>query len=218
MYKWTQRRLLSMALCLLIHFTGLPDDTGSLSGRVSTESGQPLVAASVYLQAGGPSPGRPPMTKTDQNGSYYIGHVPSGTYVIHAFKLEEGYPDTVFAFNLAPNQKLREVTIAAGQQLKNVEIRLGPKSGTLAFSVVDRRTEAPLTIVNYKLCQVQHPTWCLNTTSAGEAQFLVPSTEITVGISAKGYRSIKYRETGRQYIKVAPGGQKRITLVLEPLK
>lgn len=193
------------------------EDAGSVIGRVYTESGEPAVGASVYLQSSKePGPGRPSVAKTDQEGRYSIEGVRPGTYSVHAFNAEAGYPDLFFAFNLSANQKLKEVTIAAGQRLDHIDVRLGPKPGLLSFHIVDDRTGALLGSVDYVLCQAQHPEWCLNGGAPGQTEFSVPAaTEITIQVTSKGYQKVKYAEKGKASITLNPGERRQISLSLK---
>src|SRR5690606_6262678 len=74
-------RLLSVALLLLI--TRLAQgQTSTLSGSVTTPSGQPVVGVSLSLAPGDRA------TMTDEKGNYLLADVPFGTYTIAITSLE----------------------------------------------------------------------------------------------------------------------------------
>src|SRR4030081_3900385 len=168
----------ALAVCTAGVFAALGSDMASVKGRVLTEGGEPVSDASVYLESlERPATGRPVITKTDQKGFYEVSLKETGAYAIHAFKEEAGYPDIVFAFNLAPNQVARKVTVTQGQNLTDVDVKLGPKSGNLHLRVTDKKTGQTLALADYKLCQARVPTYCIDSRAAGEYDFLVPATD-----------------------------------------
>jgi hypothetical protein len=196
-------------------FAALGSDIASVKGRVLTEGGEPMSDASVYFESlERPSTGHPVITKTSQTGSYEVSLKEAGAYVIHAFKEEAGYPDIVFAFNLAPNQVLPRVNVKQGQNLTDVDVRLGPKSGSLHLRVTDKKTGQTLTLADYKLCQARAPSYCIDSRAAGAYDFLVPATDITIQISSEGYATTKYVEKNQTFIRVAPGEERDLIVPL----
>jgi hypothetical protein len=190
-------------------------EVGTVSGHVYVGAGnQPAVAASVYLESlDGPNPGRPSVTKTNGEGGFSI-EVQPGKYAVHAFKPDDGYPDVVFAFNLEPDQKLKEVKISAGQHLNGLDIRLGPKPAVLSFDVTDAETGALLSSVDYELCQVQHPDWCLRGGAPGKTEFSSPATDIAIQLGSAGYKTTRYVENGKTFVSLAPGEHREIPVAL----
>lgn len=195
------------------------DGVAIVSVRVLTEDGHPVSDASVYLASlNGVAVGRPAPVTTDEAGVFKINVKEPGTYVIHAFKPEAGYPDVIFAFDLAPRQALRRqpINILKGQSLSNVDVTLGPRSGVLHFKVVDERTGQPLATADYKLCQVQAPENCVNSRAVGEFDTSVPATEISVQISSPGYSKTTYMEKNRPFVMIKPGEDRTLVVRLSP--
>jgi hypothetical protein len=202
----------------LMSTTAGSTEVGTISGRVFGPGDKPVASASVYLLTlDGPSPARPSITKTNAEGKFSIDAQP-GNYAIHAFKPDDGYPDVTFAFELSPDQKLKEVRISAGQRLENVDIRLGPKAAILNFNVTDAETGLVISSVDYELCQVQHPDWCLRGGSSGSAEFTAPATEILIQLGADGHKSVRYTENGKTSIPLTPGEHKTISVALRHAK
>ncbi|MDQ6689185.1 MAG: TonB-dependent receptor [Gemmatimonadota bacterium] len=74
-------RLLTLAgfLCLALPFSSaIAQQTGTVSGRVTDDLGNPLSGVQVYIASLGKG------TQTRANGDYALGGVPGGTYVIQA--------------------------------------------------------------------------------------------------------------------------------------
>lgn len=191
----------------------------TISGRVLTEDGHPVPEASVYLAPlDRPGVGRPAVVKTDEAGAFKISPKEPGRYVIHAFKPDDGYPDVIFAFDLAPNQMLRrrQINVSKGQNLAGVDVTLGLRSGSLHFQVVDERTGEPLAKPDYKLCQIQVPENCVNSRAVGEFDISVPSTEISVEISSPGYSTRKFMERNQSFILLKPGEERNLVVKLTP--
>jgi len=212
-------------LCFFVVFVGaIPlaqssSGVATVSGRVLTEDGHPVSDASVYLASlNGVAVGRPAPVTTDESGVFKINVKEPGTYVIHAFKPEAGYPDVIFAFDLAPRKALRRqpINILKGQSLSNVDVTLGPRSGVLHFKVVDERTGQPLATADYKLCQVQAPENCVNSRAVGEFDTSVPATEISVQISSPGYSKTTYMEKNRPFVTIKPGEDRTLVVRLSP--
>lgn len=195
------------------------EELGRVSGRVLTGTeDQPVAAASVYLESlDGPNPGRPSITKTNAEGRFSIETHP-GKYAVHVFKTDDGYPDIFFAFNLAPDEKLKEVTISAGQHLDGIDIRLGRKAAVLVFTITDAQTGLVLPSVDYELCQVKHPDWCLRGGAPGKTEFNSPPTEIAIRLGSPGFKTIRYPGNDHASVSLAPGERKEISVALQRVK
>ena len=116
--------VLVLAICLTDYSSALSGGTVSVKGRVLTEHGEPVSNASVYLELlDGPATGRPTTLKTNKDGTYELITSTPGTYAIHAFQTDEGYPDIIFAFNLALNQNVPRVVLNFGHNLTGVDIK-----------------------------------------------------------------------------------------------
>ena len=186
----------------------------TVKGRVLTEDGTPLAGAMVYFQSDHPSTGRPTTVQTDQSGNYEVTLQESGTYTIHAFKSESGYPDVLLAFDLSPNQVVRRVTVTSGKDLAGVDVKLGSKSAMLHLHAIDKGTRQPLKLTDYKLCHVQEPKYCLNSRGPGDFDLLVPPTEMSIQASSPGYADTNYREENRPFIRMRPSEERDVVLSL----
>jgi hypothetical protein len=198
----------------------LPDSVASVTGRVVAEGGEPVEGADVCLEAmdGPPPPGRQyavrqDTVKTDKGGKFEI-HVAAGRYAIHAFKVEDGYPDSAFAFSLAPNREVPKVHLSPGQNLSFGDVKLGPKPAVLHLTAVDAATGGTLEEAEYTLCQVLRPTYCITSSASGVYDVSAPPTEITIDVSANGYVKTRYQEKGNSFVSPGPGEQRSIAVKL----
>ncbi len=74
--------LVFTSTCVVAQTTGELPKTGAITGRVVTDSGQPLPNATVYVQpVGGPRPTEP--TSTDRDGTFRVTGLQPVTYTIN---------------------------------------------------------------------------------------------------------------------------------------
>jgi hypothetical protein len=115
-----------------------PLSVGSVEGIVLDGSGEPLAGATVF--------GRPEKnmikeirTQSDANGRFLLTRVPAGGVYLDAFKEDEGYPYTFFAFMIMPGHGPygAKVMIKAGETTTGAVIRLGAKAAVLKFRITD---------------------------------------------------------------------------------
>ena len=210
--------LVCVLLLLCVPSRALPDTVASVRGRVVTDDGEPVRGAEVYLNPmdGPPPPGRryrQDTVKTDKGGKFEI-HAIAGQYAIHAFKVEDGYPDSAFAFSLAPNREIPKVHLSPGQNLSFGDLKLGPKPAVLHLTAVDALTGGTLEAAEYTLCQALRPTYCIASSASGVYDVSAPPTEITIDVSASGYVKTRYQEKGNSFVSPRPGEQRSIGVKL----
>jgi len=210
-----RNELLCVFLSSVLAILGPPKEVGKVSGHVYVgERSEPVVAASDYLQPlDQPSAERRSIVVTESAGRFSI-EAEAGRYAIHAFKPEDGYPDIFFAFNLAPDHTLKEVTITPGKTLDNVEIKLGPKPAVLTFRVTDAETGLVISGADYELCQLRHPDWCVRGGAPGKTEFSAPPTQISIQVGSEGYKTVKHSEDNKAFVSLAPGEHKEILIAL----
>jgi len=206
--------LVCVLLLLCVPSRALPDTIASVTGRVVTEEGEPVEGAEVYLETmDGPPSARQDTVKTYKDGKFEI-HASAGRYAIHAFKVEDGYPDSAFAFSLAPNREIPKVHLSPGQNLPFGDLKLGPKPAVLHLTAVDAVTGGTLEQAEYTLCQVLRPTYCITSSVSGVYDVSAPPTEITIDVSSRGYAKARYHEKGNSFVSPGPGEQRSIAVKL----
>lgn len=110
-------------------------DTGTIQGIVLDGDGNPIVCVSVYALPWDDMLRRRFTTTTDDSGQFTIAGLPSGLVYPHAYNYAAGYPDDFFSFYLEPGAPMTEVTVKAGETIKDVVIRRGPKYARQEFAI-----------------------------------------------------------------------------------
>jgi hypothetical protein len=220
----TKINLTIVFLMVCVPFTAqsqFPEDC-VVAGRVVTDKDVPVQGAMVYLfPLDRPAPSRPETeaVRTDAFGRYELHTIP-GKYAVHAFKTEAGYPDVIAAFHVLPDRELPSLTVAKGDHVTGLDVKLGPKLALISFRVTDAQTGNVLTSVSYELCQSgrPRPTYCFGRSASGETNIYVPPIAVELVISAKGYKEYVYGEGRQPYILIPPGETKSLEVTLFPSK
>jgi carboxypeptidase family protein len=117
--------------------------TGTVEGRVvRAGTSEPIVGASVYLNAMGPM-------VTDDNGRFKFPNVPAGSYRVSA--RGNGYLPGSFGEH-GPNGPGRIFSVSAGQEVKDIVVQLTPKgaiSGRVFSVNGDLVKNAPVQLLKY---------------------------------------------------------------------
>ncbi len=117
---------------------------GAIEGHVVNTQGQAVAGATVFADnSEGPIMGRLSEVSTDKAGEFLLQRVKPGINHVHAYKENEGYPNTIFAV-FAIGRMIPTVNVIEGQVTKDVIVQLGPKAGKLVGEVVDADGGRPL--------------------------------------------------------------------------
>ncbi|PYY13929.1 MAG: hypothetical protein DMG61_11675 [Acidobacteria bacterium] len=158
---------------------------GTISGTVIDEAGQPVELALVSVELLDNRPRGTPVryVETNKAGHYEIQGLVLGPHKIFAKKETAGYPDTSFAFY--SEHKFSTVNLTQQNSSAVVNIRLGPKAGTLRLKLVDAVT-GKLPSGTVTLRRAAHPEMFFSTST--DKPVLVPAlTDVDLSISAPGY-------------------------------
>lgn len=194
---------------------------GVIEGRVVDKRGQPIADATVVaFSADAPLNGRLPEAHTDNTGAFVLERVKAGINNVHAYKEQDGYPNTIFAV-FAIGRDVPVVNIIGGQTTKDVLVRLGPKAGKLAGRVIDANTgrslkEVEITVFNDDDRNDPYRSFDFSrmvTQTAIGFQVLVPSVPFRVKVSAPDYDTWDGTEGAKQS-GVIP--KKPDTMLVEP--
>lgn len=196
---------------------------GAISGRVINANGEPVAMAMVYAERVGGSTGRLPTVLSDEQGNFTIKHLPAGIYNIHASKEEENYPDTSSAFHNEGLTTTPRVDLNGQQTTSYTLVQLAPKSGILSGRILDATTLKPILNAQITLRRLDNPefTYRLGLTIPEEGKFNVPvpSTPITVEISAPGYKEWRLSDNSPieelGSLQVAPSVTREFVMLLK---
>ena len=181
--------VLSLPLILLAQVREGP---GSIDGTVTDEFGQPVKHARVEafsLQGEKMITGFD--THTDDSGSFRYQHLALGDFGLYAANLETGYRDTN---DPCSERRLVRVKLTAEEPEGHTLLKFASKAGSLTGWVTDADTSEHLDAM-LKI-SMGH---CLETTGVSSRykfHHLVPAdTEITLEVTAKGYKSWVYPDS-----------------------
>jgi len=199
-------------------------ETGSISGRVVNDKGEPVVDAEVRFVQVGYIVETPPVAESNENGQFVIDGLRPGTYRVHASKIDEGYPYTFSSFyqddwNLPPY-----VTVVGDEVTQDVVLHIH-KDGWLKGTIVSDATNQPVNEADITLRRADDPpafhSTGLNRASKNNAAFriLVPIVPFTIEVSAPGYRSWTYHDDAASQLstlKLERDATKKLTIRLHP--
>lgn len=203
----------------------LTEGLGAIQGVVVDRDGRPIPHLIVYADlTDSPGRGRKPSTFADEKGRFLLGTLKPGNYMIHAYDVESGYPDTFFAFFGSPGA-VPQVEVHEGKVTRDVVVRLGPKGGWLSGEVVDAISRAPLVKADILLTRQGDPKRFISTgpnLPGATYRFLVPSNALfMMKVSAPGYRAWFSGGDGTEAhaapISIKPGETKELIIKLNPL-
>lgn len=165
---------------------------GAISGTVLDENGRPIAIADVYSRpTGQPGNGRIIPVQTDKNGKFLLEKVPPGLNTVHAFKEEDGYPDTCFAFYVTDPRAIPQVSVYQ-QQVANVVVQLGPKAAKMIIQVFDADTNDQIEDAAIELRRPGDPAAyvslsCIPDETTGKCEVLIPPLPTNIKASKSGY-------------------------------
>lgn len=166
---------------------------GAIGGIVVSGEGLLVSNASVYaVPVNTAMAGRCRYFHTNEKGRFLIDQLAPGMYVVHAFKLDAGYPDAWFAFFRTDENYFPKVAVTAGR-VSETTVNLGRKGALLSVRVFDDATGKLIESAGMQLTREDNPNNFLNTHSShpddpGMQRTWVPSlTAFAVRISADGY-------------------------------
>jgi hypothetical protein len=199
---------------------------GAISGFVIDENGHPVALANVYsMPSSQPTNGRVMSVQTDKDGKFLLQSVPPGLNTVHAYKEDDGYPDTFFAFYVTDRRAIPQVTVYQ-QQVANVVVQLGPKAGKMVIQVFDVDTNERIDNAAVELKRPGDPNAyvslsCIPSETSGSCEILVPPLPTNIKASKSGYAEQDLTgQLGSQtgVATLTPGETKHLTIHLRRIR
>jgi len=107
-----------LLLILLVTYTGFAQNSGSLRGKITSESGESISGANINIQ--GTNLG----TESNNEGVFSINTVPSGNYLLRISYVGYKPKDIAFTINGGETTQLADIVLKSGEeQLSEVLIR-----------------------------------------------------------------------------------------------
>lgn len=219
---WAAATIIALAILMPAHAPGAEQKAipGVIQGRVVDSKGVPIPDAQVRAFPKGDTPltFREPFAQADANGNFLLKDVRAGVYVVHASKVEDGFPDSLWDF-YGGSQK-NEITVRSGTT-STTTIYIA-KAGTLTFRVVDTKTHKLVRTISVRLHRLHHQENEFSTSPPslnGLFSVLVPAAvPVEVEVLADGYEKWPYTKAApdRNFIKVESGASKQIQVALKP--
>jgi hypothetical protein len=118
---------------------------GSIAGRVVDQNNMPVANVVVYALADkgtriGPQVG----AQSDAEGKFLLSGLIPGPNRLFPVSTEQGYPDGRYGIFAGDSSLYKVVEVEADKVVTGVIITMPQKGGTLALSVVDAETKAPV--------------------------------------------------------------------------
>jgi hypothetical protein len=169
---------------------------GTVEGTVTDFAGSPVPNATVYVLQNG----RAPAGITDANGNFVLTNIAVGPQRIFAYKESDDYPNPVWSFygDTKSQEGFPLVSVREDRPLRNVIVRLGPKSSRLHVAIIDAITKRPVSGATLSLNHEGKPKTLYTPGAAsrsGELAVLIPAgIPVNLKVTAAGYHTWVYRD------------------------
>lgn len=184
-------------IAILLAACHLPAQTkGTITARVTDQSGNPLVNARVAMvpadRMGIMGVLRECLTDHEGVCSLELGF---GKYHVTAQKTAEGYPDLTMRF-YGHGQWPATAEITSEMPATSVTVRLGPKAASLVLHAVDDASGDIIKHLTITLHPAADPKEFISTsvTDSGPTVLIPPDLDVLVTVSADGYEPWHLKE------------------------
>jgi hypothetical protein len=160
-----------------------PTFSRRIVGYVKDRENHPVAAAKVCAMPHDGVVGKIPCGVSKANGGFTLDVWWPGTYRISAEDLAEGYPDATNAFYGSFFGELPDIAVDESNELKPVEVIVGPKAGRVVFKIVDDESGQPIEGGAVKVCRTDNPEICWSMSTAfprGKYELLAPEVPFTI--------------------------------------
>lgn len=169
---------------------------GRIEGTVKDVQGLPVANATVYVL----QTGRTPASRTDAKGNFVLENVAVGDQRIFAYKESDNYANPIWSFygDAQSQEGFPLVKVREDRAVRNVIVRLGPKSSRLLVVVIDANTKQPVSGAAISLNHEGKPKTLFDSGAAspsGELSVLIPAgIPVNLTVTAAGYKRATYTD------------------------
>lgn len=165
------------------------EQLAAIEGSIRDLRGSPISGATVYAYDSAHMGGRLIRVTTISlsNGKFVLDNLTPGSYSVHAYKKDEGYPDTFFAFFVANNKNAWKNAEVSEAHTAVVDLVLGPKCAKLRLSITN---EAGISVsggLSFTNDGDREPGY--STAVSDTSEVLVPAVPFRFEVSAVGYKA-----------------------------
>ncbi len=179
--------------------TAADSSTGSVQGMVLDDNGKPLAGAVVY---GLPSENMQEQIRTtaDASGRFMLERLPVGDVHLHAYKEDDGYPDSTFAFYRTSEHEWMRVSVRSGKTIRDITIQLGVRAAHLNIALTNEDGSSLNDGAQLVFTRSDMPGPYRRGVSAKES-LMVPAVPFRLTVEADGYEPWHYG--GKEWQSIA---------------
>jgi len=195
---------------------------GSIEGTVLGVDGKALAYANIISESVSGVPSGPAnIISTGEDGKFTLEHVPAGDNLVHAYKEEDGYPNTSFPVFAADLAAIPRVHVEPGETA-HVVISLKSRGGRITGSIGDIHG-TPIINSRIHITRDDDPRLFFATgpDEAGSFEFVIPKP-LRVWVTAPGYKpwyfagdSSEHTSERSKPLNVKPDSVKRMGIILQ---
>jgi hypothetical protein len=152
-------------------------------GYVKDRENHPVAGAKVCANPRGPVAGMIPCKVSKADGSFKLDVWWPDTYIISAEALAAGYPNATWSFYGSFFGELPVISVHESNELKPVEVRVGPQAGRVIFKILDDESGQLIESGAVKVCRTDNPKagWSMSTAFPhGKYELLAPEVPFTI--------------------------------------
>jgi hypothetical protein len=120
------------------------------------------------------------------DGKFVLHNLAPGSYSVHAYKKDEGYPDTFFAFFVANNKNAWKDAEVSEARTAVVDLVLGPKCAKLKLSITNEAGSSINAGISFSKAGDRESAY--RTGVSEDSEILVPPVPFRFEVSAVGYK------------------------------
>ncbi|HUQ30612.1 MAG TPA: carboxypeptidase-like regulatory domain-containing protein [Pyrinomonadaceae bacterium] len=168
---------------MVAHAQERPAFSRRVFGYVKDRENQPVLKAKVCAQPHSAWTGPIPCGVSKADGRFTLDVWRPGTYTISAEHLVEGHPEVTNGFYGSFFGELPIITVDKSNELKPIEVRVGPKAGRVIFKIFDDESGQLIKSGLVKVCRTDNPKMCMSMSTAfprGKYELLTPEVPFTI--------------------------------------